>query len=103
MLHRRERLNELIGHELGMMFARDFDFDGALVTITNVEVSDDLLQAVVTLAMIPPERGPDIYQEISNAERRLRGTLLRKLKMRVFPKLIFKIDETSALPIPQAL
>jgi len=96
---RNLRLGELIEHELGMMFARDFDFDGALVTITSVEVTSDLLQANIKLAIIPPERGPMVFEQINREERRLRGTLLRKLKLRLFPKLVFQIDESSAMPI----
>ncbi len=92
---RNLRLAELIEHELGMMFAREFDFNGALVTITSVDVSPDLLQANIKLAIIPQERGLTVFKQIENEERRLRGTLLRKLKLRLFPRLSFTIDEPN--------
>lgn len=95
---RNLRLGELIEHELGMMFAREFDFNGALVTITSVEVSPDLLQATVKLAIIPQERGYIVFEQIEAEERRIRGTLLRKLKLRLFPKLLFKIEQPETAP-----
>ncbi|HAS94996.1 TPA: ribosome-binding factor A, partial [Candidatus Wolfebacteria bacterium] len=41
MKYRKERLSNLIEEELSNIIVRELEFDGALVTITGVELSED--------------------------------------------------------------
>ncbi len=95
---RNLRMAEVIRSELGKMLARDFEFTG-FVTITDVQVSSDLLLAEIKLGIIPPEEGPKIYEMLNSQTRQIRGELLRKMNIRPMPELKFYIDEETIRPL----
>lgn len=91
--HRKEKIGSVLQHEIGALLSRDFNFNGALVTVLAVEVSDDLLSAAVKLGIIPYEQGPLVFERINNEKRVIERALVRKLPFRPVPHLHFKIEE----------
>ncbi len=85
----------VIQEELGKLLERDFDFNGALVTIIDVFVDTDLLQARVKLGIIPKEKGPEAFFEIEKRRKELQHELLRKLNIKPMPHLKFEIEEQN--------
>ena len=92
MRHRQERLNSLIQEELSKIITRDLEFDGALTTVTKVEVSDDLFNAIIGISVIPSSKSKETLKILSENKGRLKHSLLKKLKIRVVPQLNFDID-----------
>lgn len=90
--YRNLKLASVIAEELGKIFVRDFDFDGALVTVTGVDVGEDLLYANVRLGIIPYERGFEIFPMIERERQNLEWTLIKKFNVRPMPHLRFSID-----------
>ncbi|TSC52680.1 MAG: Ribosome-binding factor A [Parcubacteria group bacterium LiPW_41] len=87
------KLSSLITEELGKMFSRDFNFEGALVTIMETEVEKDLLHANVKLGIIPYEKSLEVYKIVSRAASDIRFKLLKKLNIKPMPYLKFEIVE----------
>ena len=92
---RNLKVSSLLTEELGKMFARDFNFEGALVTIMSVDVDKDLLHARVKLGIIPYERGPEVYKKISREASNIRFLLLKKINIKPMPFLQFEIEDTD--------
>lgn len=90
--YRDLKMSSLIQEELGQMLLREFDFEEALVTITKVEVSPDLLQAKIGLSILPYESGPEVFSQIKERRRELQHKLLKKMKIRAVPHLVFYVD-----------
>lgn len=90
--HRDLKIASLIEHELGKLLARDFYVEGALTTITDVWVSDDLLQAKIKLSIIPYAKEIDVYEAIMKRRSQLEHAIYKKVKMRQFPRFEFLID-----------
>lgn len=90
---RNLKIASVIEHELSLMLARDHRVDGALVTITGVEVSEDLVQAKVRLSIVPYAKGPEAFLEIDGNKRTLERQLLKKMNIRPMPHLKFEIDD----------
>lgn len=86
------RVASLIQKELGEILLRDFDFEGALATIKSVEVSSDLSEAKIGLAVIPFEKEPEIFIMITARQRELQVKLLRRINIKPMPRLKFKIE-----------
>jgi len=86
-------MGSLIQEELGKIFSRDFDFEGALVTILEVSVDDKLGNAVVKLGILPFEKGPEMFKMIEDRKRELHGKLLRRMNIKPMPRLVFRIAE----------
>jgi len=93
--YRNLRVAERINQELGTMFLRDFDFDEAIVTITEVTVSEDLLRAIIKLGIIPEECGPEVFFSLERAKRDIQKKLTHILNIRPMPRVSFQIDRNS--------
>jgi len=76
---------------LGQIFIRDFDFKGAIVTIVSVEVSTDLLQAKISLGVLPKEKELEVVTGLNDEHKKLEHLLLKRMRLRMVPKLSFEI------------
>lgn len=89
---RNERVSELIRKELGELILRELEFDGAIMTIVDVEVTKKIDYARVHISVIPSAKANDVLYVLNSAKRRLQGDLLRKINIRPMPELSFVID-----------
>ena len=85
-------MGSLIEQELSKMILKECEIEGALVTITGVDVSEDLLQAKVMLSIIPYEKEVEAHFAIDSKKRELEHQLLKKMKIRAVPHLKFEIE-----------
>ena len=52
MSRRTDKVNELLRREIGTTIQRDFEFPGTIVTVIEVEVTDDLKEARVWVGVV---------------------------------------------------
>lgn len=90
--YRNLKIGSLIEQELSQMILEDCEVDNALVTITSVEVSEDLLQAKVMLSIIPYEKELEAFFAIDSKKKQLEHQLLKRMRIRAVPHLKFEID-----------
>ena len=57
MKHRQLRVNEVLKRELSSIVAREITFEGALVSINQVNVTADLKNAHVFVSVLGPAGG----------------------------------------------
>lgn len=93
MKYRQERLGHLIRKELSLIIARELEFDGALPTITDVDMSKTFKKATVRVAVWPSDRAEETVRALNRAEGELRHYLRKKLRTRTVPALAFFEDE----------
>jgi ribosome-binding factor A len=89
--YRNLKMASVIQETLNEMFLRDFDFEGALVTIADVTIDEKLETARVKLTILPFEKGPETYKIIEARRRELQYKLIRKMNVRLVPRLKFEI------------
>lgn len=66
-----------------------------LVSITDVDVTGDLSYATVYISRFGSEKQrQDALEGMKAASKYLRGELSKRLKLRVVPELIFKLDDS---------
>lgn len=94
--HRELKTASVLERELNNILLRDFEFGGAVVTITSVEVSPDLLQAKVRIGIIPEEKSSEVLQALEAKRKELQHKLLKRTRLRNVPKLVFDIDGAVA-------
>ena len=92
MNHRPERVAKLIQEELAAMFARELEFPGALVTVSDVEVSKKLDAACVKIGVVPPYKAAAVQEAVNKARAELQFSLTRKLNIKPMPHVRFEID-----------
>jgi ribosome-binding factor A len=60
MNYRPLRVGQVIRDELGKLFLREVEFpEGAIATITEVDVDDKMDEAAVKISVLPSEKGPE--------------------------------------------
>ncbi len=91
--YRNLKMASLIREVLNELFLKDFDFNGALVTIADVEIDDKLETARVKLAILPFEKGPEAYKMVEDRRRELQYKLVRKMNVKPIPRLKFEIAQ----------
>ncbi|MCL4391745.1 ribosome-binding factor A [Patescibacteria group bacterium] len=93
--YRNLKVGSVIQGELNKIFQSDFDFGGALATITSVEVAEDMSAARVKVSVLPFEKEIEVYKIIEGRRREIQGRLLRKMNIKPMPKLEFSIDQAK--------
>lgn len=89
---RHQRVESLIHEELDKLILKELEFEGALVTVTNVDVQKDLDYANIGISVIPAERAEGALAHLNNNLRQLQHLLLRKLNIKPMPELRFRLD-----------
>lgn len=100
-LHRRERISQLVRDIMSELLIRELEFPlGTLVTITEVDVSEDLEHAKVRVSVLPAAQEEKVMTVLKKFRGHLQGMLGRKLNIRPMPQILFNADhglENAAL------
>lgn len=92
MAHRPERVASLIREELSKLVERELEFPGALVTITEVDVTKKLDYAKVGVSIFPPEKNEEAFRIIKTAQGEMQYKLNRVLNIKPMPRIDFYPD-----------
>jgi len=96
MSRRTSRVSELLREEISDLVQRDLKdprLEGALLSITEVEVSGDLRVAAVYVSHLgTAEEREDALAGLQSAAAYLERELRRRLRMRRTPSLTFRFD-----------
>jgi len=96
MKHRMLRVNEVVKRELGGIVAREFNFEGALVSINHVEVASDLKNAHVFVSVLGSQTGESVMNKLEEHRAALQAELAKRVTMKFTPHLLFHLDESIA-------
>lgn len=90
--YREERIASHIKEELSKIIARDIEIPGALLTITEVNLSKKLDHATILVSVFPSEKAEWVVEVLTKKVRDLRYSLIKKIPIRVMPHILFKVD-----------
>ncbi|MCX8239457.1 MAG: ribosome-binding factor A [Akkermansiaceae bacterium] len=91
---RLERVNELLRREISAVVQRDFEWKNALVTITDVDVTQDLKEAKVFVSILGGST-PGILAQLSRKRGFIQGKVAKRVTMRSTPVLNFRVDASA--------
>ena len=94
MKHRKLRVNELLKRELSIIVTREITFEGALVTINQVDVTPDLKSAHVYVSVLGPGSGAAVIALLETHRVQLQTELARHVVLKYTPHLIFHLDDS---------
>jgi len=95
---RTERLSAVIQRDLGKIIQKGYQRSGSFITVTKVDVTEDLLIAKVFLSVYAPGKDEDaIFAYLEDQKVNLRKELASKIRHQVrrIPELYFINDETA--------
>lgn len=92
--HRANRLAETLKEEISAMIREDLkDPRIGFVTVTSVEVADDLGHAKVFVSVLGDEQaGKDSIEALKRAAGFIRSEIGKRIRLRHVPEIVFKYD-----------
>lgn len=95
---RTERLAAVIQRDLGYIIQQSYQKSGSFITITQVEVTPDLLLAKIFISIYAPGKDEDaIYSNLEDHKVGIRKELASKIRHQVrrIPELQFNKDQSA--------
>ena len=97
MSNRVQKANSVLQKHIAEIIQNDLNdprLSGALVTVSNVNISSDLTYAKVSLSIFGGK--PELALEaIKNASGYIRKELSKEIKFRALPELAFSLDDSA--------
>lgn len=87
----RKELSEIVRSEI-----KDPRVSGAMVSVMDVETTNDLKFAKVFISVLQEDKKEEAIARLNAAGGFLRKEIARRINLRNTPQLIFKLDETIA-------
>ncbi|OGZ72420.1 MAG: ribosome-binding factor A [Candidatus Staskawiczbacteria bacterium RIFCSPLOWO2_01_FULL_38_12b] len=96
MSNRLEKVNSLLQQEISKIIVRDFDFHGALITLTHVDASANLIEARAYVSVMPEDRIDQAVKALNKDVYDIQQKLNKILNMRPVPRIKFVKDPVIA-------
>ena len=87
--NRIQKVNSLLEQEISKIILKDFYFPGALVTLTHVDSSANLIEAKVYISVLPEEKTERALKLLNKDVYNIQQKINKLLKMRPVPKIKF--------------
>ena len=94
--NRIQKVNSLLEQEISKIIARDFNFPGAMVTLTYIHASANLIGAKAYISVFPEGKTDKVLEILNKAVSEIQKKINKMLNMRPIPKIIFVKDEKIA-------
>lgn len=94
MKHRLLRVNELVKRELSTIISREIAFEGALVTLNQVDVTPDLKHAHVYISVLGKEDQSSVMAKLNENRIVLQTELAKSVVLKYTPHLVFHLDDS---------
>ena len=94
MSKRLQRVNELLKRELSSVIQREFEFKDCLVTITAVEVTQDLKEAKVFVSVLGPGLGT-VMTKLKEKRALIQSRVTKRVVLKNTPVLDFRSDSAA--------
>ena len=89
---RSDRVSKVIREELSKIIIREFEFGGALATITSVDVDKKLEHASVNVSVLPSAQSERVLADLERSAGHLQHLLNQKMNIRPMPRISFVPD-----------
>jgi ribosome-binding factor A len=93
---RIKKINKLLKKELSQIILREIEFPEALVTLTRVETSSNLIESKIFVSIIPESKKKEFFNQMKYNVWHIQQLLNKRLKMRPTPKIIFVAEKQTA-------
>jgi len=93
MVNRIDKVNSLLEHEIGKIISHDFGFSDALVTLTHVEATPNLIEARCFISVMPETKTVKVLEILNKGVYSVQKKINKMVNMRPVPRIIFVKDK----------
>jgi len=94
MSRRLDRVNELLRREIGNVIQKDFEWHGKLVTVSDVEVTQDLKEGKVWIGVLGGDAGP-VIEKLNKNHGSIQHKVMKRVVLKSTPVLHFSHDASA--------
>jgi ribosome-binding factor A len=94
MSRRLDRVNELLRREIGNVIQKDFEWHGKLVTVSDVEVTQDLKEGKVWIGVLGGAAGP-VIEKLNKNHGSIQYKVMKRVVLKSTPVLRFDHDASA--------
>jgi ribosome-binding factor A len=94
MSRRLDRVNELLRREIGAVVQKDYEWNGKLVTISDVEVTQDLKEGKVWTSVLGGDAGP-VIEKLNKDHGSIQSKVMKRVVLKSTPVLRFYHDSSA--------
>jgi ribosome-binding factor A len=95
MKHRLLRVNELLKRELSSIITRELNFEGALVTLNQVDVTPNLKLAHAYISVLGKEDQAAVMTKLEENRVILQTALAKAVTLKYTPQIVFHLDDST--------
>lgn len=92
---RLDKVNELMKREIGSFVQKEFDWPGTIVSILDVEITEDLKEGRVWVGVVGRMAPAQVLEKLSKHRGDIQKAVARRVILRNTPKLTFRHDDSA--------
>ena len=94
MSRRLDKVNELLRREIGSVLQKDYEWNGKLVTVSDVEITQDLKEGKVWVGVLGGDAGPVIVK-LNRDHGAIQSKVMKRVVLKSTPVLTFHHDASA--------
>ena len=94
MSRRLDRVNELLRREIGAVIQKDYEWHGKLVTVSAVEVTQDLKEGKVWTSVLGGDAAP-VIDKLNREHGSIQSKVMKRVVLKSTPVLRFHYDSSA--------
>lgn len=94
MSRRTDRINELLRREIGHIIQKDYEWHGKLVTVSEVEVTQDLKEGKVWIGVLGGDAAP-VMEKLNREHGGIQAKVMKRVVLKSTPVLQFRHDSSA--------
>jgi ribosome-binding factor A len=94
MSRRTDRVNELLRREIGNVIQKDYEWHGKLVTVNDVEITQDLKEGRVWVGVLGGDAAP-VIEKLNRDHGAIQGKVMKRVVLKSTPVLQFRHDASA--------
>jgi ribosome-binding factor A len=94
MSRRLDRVNELLRREISTIIQRDYEWHDSLVTVNDIETSQDLKEAKVWVGILGGPAAP-VLAKLNREHGSIQARVMKRVVLKSTPVLHFNLDASA--------
>lgn len=92
---RLDKVNELMKREIGSFVQKEFEWPGTIVSILDVEITEDLKEGRVWVGVVGRMAPAQVLAKLAKHRGLIQNAVSKRVILRNTPRLTFKHDDSA--------
>lgn len=94
-IRRLDKINELMRREISTVIQHDFEFPDTIVTVSGVEITEDLKEGKVWVGVVGRMHPDQVLEKLNGRHGMIQSLVSKRVVLRNTPRLVFRLDDSA--------